>query len=262
MYGRTFDRVLIGLDTWFHVLGITFAALAFQKVRLERSRFEAFVLFNSKAGEVVQQKVLRCQAEFERERILGQVRSSLKQEELTSSYFAVEDSGAFSADTLSHPCLIAKKPPVSAPPVLYYERGEGDDSPDKDECGEGCDQDCLPADAVTWVLNQSLPRPLSSLVPGQQVLCYDQAGGGMRYVEVTSVKQQDSVTEWVELRLEDGTELDMTADHPVHQLDRGPTVEPYAVRAAELQAGVDTVMVLKMVPIRVEVAQLPNNTCM
>merc|ERR1719373_417550 len=82
---------------------------------------------------------------------------------------------------------------------------------------DGQDGDCLPPDAVVWIEGQAMPSKVGNVGSGQRVLCYDHLAGGLKYSEVVDVATHDaSASEWVAVKLEDGTELKMTSDHPVY----------------------------------------------
>jgi hypothetical protein len=116
-----------------------------------------------------------------------------------------------------------------------------------------CEDDCLRPDCVAWVEGHLLPQPLRTLCPGQKVLCHDNMSKGMRYVEIQDCKVENGSAKWVSVVLEDGTSLQMTANHPVQPLAGECTSDaPSAVRAADLCAGSDYLMVLKTMPVLVE----------
>jgi len=120
---------------------------------------------------------------------------------------------------------------------------------------EGGGGDCLPADAVAWVENRPLPQSLSEIQRGQKVLCYDHIGQSARYVAVMDVSIETAAANWVNVELEDGSTLAMTEDHPCHKGTRD------IVLARDLEPGCDTLMVLKMVPVKVRAvsAVKPNS---
>jgi len=115
-----------------------------------------------------------------------------------------------------------------------------------------CD-DCLRPDCVAWLEGNPLPQPLGELKVGQRVLCHDHLTHGMKYAEITNVVIEAGSAEWVKVVLEDGTALEMTANHPT---------QPASVRgqngicpAGQLQAGKDYLMVLKTMPVLVKEVQ-------
>eukprot|EP00427_Karlodinium_veneficum_P001896 CAMPEP_0169164516 /NCGR_PEP_ID=MMETSP1015-20121227/58888_1 /TAXON_ID=342587 /ORGANISM="Karlodinium micrum, Strain CCMP2283" /LENGTH=587 /DNA_ID=CAMNT_0009236981 /DNA_START=60 /DNA_END=1823 /DNA_ORIENTATION=+ len=114
----------------------------------------------------------------------------------------------------------------------------------------GACEDCLRPDCVAWVEGQSVPVPISTIAPGQKVLCHDNLARGMKYAEVADVLIQSGSVEWVTVILEDGTQLDMTANHPTQPLANDG--ERHTVRAGDLRPGDDHIMVLRTMPVRVK----------
>jgi len=107
--------------------------------------------------------------------------------------------------------------------------------------------DCLPETALVWVEDTPVPKPLHSIKSNQRILCYDSLARTMRYSKVSGISfaPADYAT-WVKVNLEDGTSLEMTADHPVEPNQNGKHV-----RACDLQPMEDTIMVVKMVAVPV-----------
>ncbi|CAK0812285.1 unnamed protein product [Prorocentrum cordatum] len=93
--------------------------------------------------------------------------------------------------------------------------------------------DCLPREAVVWVEGEEVPRELQQLREGQRVLCYDSLGDCVDYVSVEHLSQDTRSLDWVNVALEDGTNLKMTADHPVRIA--GSEGMQSILRAASLQ---------------------------
>jgi len=117
---------------------------------------------------------------------------------------------------------------------------------------EASSGDCLPPDAVVWVEDKAMPMPLLAVQPGDKVMCYDRLSMCMKYAKVTSKKVQDSQVKWVTIALADGSSMLMTADHPVHRESEKESRKTFAIKAAKLRPGKDSIMVLKMVPVLVE----------
>jgi hypothetical protein len=138
-----------------------------------------------------------------------------------------------------------------APPSLHSAPTEllGASSPRVLSACEAGD-DCLRPDSMAWVEGFPLPQPLTSLRAGQKILCHDSLSKGLKYAEILSLRKEMGATDWVTVSLEDGTSLQMTANHPVQPLlGKGP---PGAVRAKDLRPGNDHLMVLKTLPILVQ----------
>mmetsp|Transcript_126083 Transcript_126083/g.315064 ORF Transcript_126083/g.315064 Transcript_126083/m.315064 type:complete len:836 (-) Transcript_126083:93-2600(-) len=149
---------------------------------------------------------------------------------------------------------------VSAPPVLTQPETSLLKAASANACAKS-NGDCLPPDAVVWVEGQSMPSRVGEIGSGQRVLCYDHLTGGLKYSDVVDVQTRDaSTTEWVSVVLEDGTELQMTSDHPVYpQVAGAGPGSSTPVRAAELQASAHSLEVLRLVPVPVrEVRIMPK----
>lgn len=143
----------------------------------------------------------------------------------------------------------------SAPSVCMMPIPEGKINAKKE--GTCVDGDCLPPDALVWIEGEAKPRALGEVVPGQKILCYDRLGGNMKHAVVREISQESGVSNWTEVRLEDGTVLNMTADHPVRPTSDVSGGGPFsgaraAIGAASLQPGVDHLFVLKVVPVVVK----------
>jgi len=115
-----------------------------------------------------------------------------------------------------------------------------------------CEDDCLLPDSVAWVEGQPMPQPLSTLISGQKVLCHDNVSKGLKYAEILDVKTESGTAKWVSVVLEDGTSLQMTANHPVQPLTGSHSGAMGAVRAMDLCPGSDYLMVLKTMPVLVQ----------
>ncbi|CAE8593577.1 unnamed protein product, partial [Polarella glacialis] len=128
-------------------------------------------------------------------------------------------------------------------------------------CGSGDDcptGDCLPPDTQVWLQGCPFPQQVSQVKAGQQVLCHDLMTGTLKYTEVRSAETLVGDVAWVTVSMEDGTEMMMTANHPLTPLSRNEDctnvrslVERRVVRAADLDMEADHLAVLKLVPVRV-----------
>jgi len=232
------------IDLWSLVPFLVINVIAKYKITASKRLLMDFVEKQKK--NVVQEKVLRCHAEFTCEQMASQFASNQvagKPSDLDAPAQATPDDGpavasemAFSAQTV--PASFQRRPQGHTP--LCSSR----------------DGDCLPATAVAWVENCPVPLPLKSLLPGQRVLCYDSIGRGLTYAEVTDSHpaEHSAAADWIVATLTNGTQLTMTADHPV-------TVSPTAghplemrrqcLYAEELQADRDCLMVLEMASVPV-----------
>jgi len=97
---------------------------------------------------------------------------------------------------------------------------------------------CLPLDASVAVEGRPDPCSLRDLERGQRVLCHDSLSQSVRYAEVLEKQVDVQEVPWVSVGLEDGTQLAMTADHPVQRANHREVV-----RAADLLPGRDSVVV-------------------
>jgi len=150
---------------------------------------------------------------------------------------------------------------LTAPPVLVQPEAALLRAAAARACAEG-DGDCLPPDAVVWVEGQSVPSKVGEVVSGQRILCYDHLTGGLKYSDTVAVESHDaSTTEWVAVTLEDGTELKMTSDHPVypHVAAGAGSTSGAPVKAAELQAQVHRLEVLRLVAVPVREVRVMDN---
>lgn len=131
------------------------------------------------------------------------------------------------------------------------------------ECDDG---DCLPPDVVVWAEGVPLPVKVKDITAGQKVLCYDQVTKSAKYAEVSSAAMDDAPdSHWVVVKLEDGSELKMTADHPMFPCSTGTdatrdvTDKPKIVRARDLDPSLHALEVFKVV--RTRVVDVVNLNC-
>jgi hypothetical protein len=108
------------------------------------------------------------------------------------------------------------------------------------------------------VEGQPLPQALKTLRSGQKVLCHDSISKGLRYAEILDVRVENGTAKWVDVVLEDGTNLQMTANHPVLPVagSQQGSDGTGAVRALDLCPGSDYLMVLKTMPVLVQGIEL------
>eukprot|EP00928_Gymnodinium_smaydae_P054247 TRINITY_DN3805_c0_g1_i11.p1 TRINITY_DN3805_c0_g1~~TRINITY_DN3805_c0_g1_i11.p1 ORF type:complete len:820 (-),score=125.04 TRINITY_DN3805_c0_g1_i11:362-2821(-) len=131
---------------------------------------------------------------------------------------------------------------------------------DATECKNG-EEDCLPPDAVAWVEGACEPMKLSSVLPGQRVLCFDHLSRSLKYSTVEHASMHDAQeSSWVTVKLADGTKLPMTSDHPVFARvlnNEGLAAECGPIRAQDLQPGRHALEVFTRTPVVVdEVAEM------
>ncbi|CAK0880791.1 unnamed protein product [Prorocentrum cordatum] len=109
----------------------------------------------------------------------------------------------------------------------------------------------LPLEASVWVEGQAGSCLLRDLEQGQRVLCYDSLGRSIRYAQVLEMHVKFLAAAWINVGLDDGTQLAMTADQPVQPADRREVV-----RAADLSPGVDRVVVHRVATAPVAVKEV------
>jgi len=109
----------------------------------------------------------------------------------------------------------------------------------------------LPLEASVWVEGQAGSCLLRDLGQGQRVLCYDTLGRSVRYAQVLEKQVKFLAAAWINVGLDDGTQLAMTVDQPVQTADGGEVV-----RAADLSPGVDHVVVHRVATAPVAVKEV------
>jgi hypothetical protein len=154
--------------------------------------------------------------------------------------------------------------------------GIGNPQQQKEKGGVGCKEgDCLPEDTLVYVDGSPMPQPLCTVTATQRLLCYDDLVGSVGYVPVERVTISEPKVQpdrgAVRVQLLDNTELEMTGNHPVKTypilgntsdanvaVGTGVQGSGRFAQAADLQAGYDSLMVLKTVAVPVrKVEQVP-----
>lgn len=138
----------------------------------------------------------------------------------------------------------------SAPPLLQF-NSVAREQPDESVCTKG---DCLPASTLVRVEGKAAAMRVDAINLGQRVLCMDHITGALKYAEVVEVDVSEQAgPDIVEVELEDGTKLQMTADHPVF------ADSTKHMSAKDLQPGVNNLDVLKVVSLPVKaVREVPK----
>ncbi|CAK0843371.1 unnamed protein product [Prorocentrum cordatum] len=235
------------------------------KFRAERSSRQFFEHLVESKEDVVRQKVLRCQAEFQFESLrqasqapptTGSIVDSLSH--FSQRLNPLRDgprapSSRKSARSSLNPSV--KSAPAamlpSAPKVCADAAALQDD---------GCPEDgvdCFPPSATVWVSGEAEPVPVGRLVPGQLVLCFDSLGGTVKYAKVSEAHAGSEAIDWVEVSLSDGTALTMTADHPVQAVERSwLRLKDTPVPAAALEPFRDYIMVHRVATMPVAVCSV------
>ncbi|CAK0908883.1 unnamed protein product, partial [Prorocentrum cordatum] len=210
----------------------------FAKRTLEQAQRPLCLALESGKDEIIREKVKRCTAEYEASGLMDKMNSEAPR--AADACSVVGRSPRVPASIHSAPAGVQKR--------LSRKRRGGD----QDICDSG---DCLPSSASVWIENEALPQRLSTVRPGQRVLCYDNLQRGMKYTDVldVSLAPGSECTDWMTVVLKDGTKLEMTPNHPVECFstsDHGRTPGRY-IPASEVQAEADSIMVLKTVLVPV-----------
>mmetsp|Transcript_61200 Transcript_61200/g.154505 ORF Transcript_61200/g.154505 Transcript_61200/m.154505 type:complete len:878 (+) Transcript_61200:69-2702(+) len=154
----------------------------------------------------------------------------------------------------------------SAPPILESASLPLPVVPLPVHCNGPDGSDCLPATSAVRVEGRGAPLTADAVELGQRVLCYDHLSGGLKYVEVVeaSVHHDNVEPDLVEVILEDGTEMQMTCDHPVFAQDvslagsrGGIPKSERPVRAVDLEPKKHQLLVLKVSPLAVRTVRRP-----
>lgn len=106
--------------------------------------------------------------------------------------------------------------------------------------------------ALVWLESRAEPTQLREVQVGDRILCLDTLGG-MRYVEVEAAAFRfEALDECVTVKLADGSQVEVTAGHPMDRR-RGGHVRG-VIPARELRARDDSIVVLK--PVEVAVSEV------
>jgi len=210
----------------------------FAKRTLEQAQRPLCLALESGKDEIIREKVKRCTAEYEASGLMDKMNSEAPR--AADACSVVGRSPRVPASIHSAPAGVQKR--------LSRKRRGGD----QDICDSG---DCLPSSASVWIENEALPQRLSTVRPGQRVLCYDNLLRGLKYTDIldVSVAAGSECTDWVTVRLKDGTRLEMTPNHPVEcfsTADRGSS-PGRCIPAGAVQADRDAIIVLKTVLVPV-----------
>jgi hypothetical protein len=219
------------VDIFVMLMSVAFMVLA--KVLIDGSKLKLFEVLETQRGQIVTEKVLRCEAEFAKEVVLS---TAGEQGAASRKYCKWEQW-----DSRFDEQLLALSEAESAPAILDALVPKTEDS-----CIQGSG-DCLPSHAMVWAEGTKLPQPLRSLAPGERILCYDILSKNLTYATIERLEESTN-TEWVKLSMEDGSMLEVTTDHPVSvQAEGGAIFNQSCMRAGELKAGRDRLLMLKMV---------------
>eukprot|EP00928_Gymnodinium_smaydae_P071697 TRINITY_DN55202_c0_g1_i1.p1 TRINITY_DN55202_c0_g1~~TRINITY_DN55202_c0_g1_i1.p1 ORF type:complete len:761 (+),score=65.70 TRINITY_DN55202_c0_g1_i1:32-2314(+) len=234
------DELFLNLDEVVQeviLLGVSMLVALAAKKHFERIHRHLFVLVEEKSQLVVQERVLRCRAEFAKEVLTGHGPWAPEcTSESASSYSVSMCRGYSSAQPASRNGAPSVKSAPAAPfPLLPSLKPSGE---------------CLPLGAGVWVEGHGLPQAVEAILPGQRILCYDRLAMCTKYVDVLEANVLEGQTSWVVVDLADGTSLTLTADHPVHPRPSegvlsSPSSFSLPVAAANLRPGLDSLMTLR-----------------
>jgi len=235
----------------FMLLVLTVIVAVFAKVVMETSDFKLFLAMKDSQRVALDEKILRCEAEYATECIKTGVESSRS-----------ADAPSISQISAGHHTLAARTN-ISAPPVLEHIFGQPytEDERMALQCGFPSGGDCLQEDDTVWTTDAQHPIPVKQLLQGQQVLCYDHLSKGLKHAKVLNVVATGGMVQWATVKLVDGTAIRVTADHPFLTEGCSKTdslVGCSAVRASDLKPHHDQVLVMKLVPIDVESINLDS----
>lgn len=229
---------------------------------IEISKYQAFSLIEEKGQQALHEKVLRCQAEFEKDYALsGSCHKHVSEKTLPicKQHAKCFLQGSNGVAQESH-SVSGQGPPAlslhSAPTVVLGSNDHGAALAER--------ANCLPMEALVWGEGEALPRPLSTLTPGQRILCYDRLGGNLKHAAVSEMREIVGPVTWNTVTLVDGTKLKLTADHPVQpvpaETQKVGTVGPWnmtsPIQSGELRPGLDSLLVLKVLPVQVKRIEL------
>eukprot|EP00930_Biecheleria_cincta_P083602 TRINITY_DN7313_c0_g1_i4.p1 TRINITY_DN7313_c0_g1~~TRINITY_DN7313_c0_g1_i4.p1 ORF type:complete len:867 (-),score=134.27 TRINITY_DN7313_c0_g1_i4:348-2948(-) len=244
--GNSFACFLLEQSSLGHIMHAIFLALGLSlsvaaRWAIHQSKWKAFQLLEEISQDAIQQKVLRCKAEFELE-IFG---CATQHPRCPSSLDGVSEGSSClesSAKSLkSAPAAIVHLPGLHS--IQEAHNSQEHDLPGTVNCEAG---DCLPATSLVWVEGEAKPRAVQSLRAEERVLCFDRLAQGLKYAPVVNIQLYTGIADWAKIKLADGTEVNVTADHPLRTARAMNS--PYQAiprRAAELEAGSDQLLVMK-----------------
>jgi len=189
---------------------------------------------------LIKERVKRCEAEFAADKVARQTTN------------AVSDSSTYMwpLGVESKSLQVAPKSAARAPAVT----SGAWQMPAQDVlCKDG---DCLPASAQVFVEGQQKKKAVD-VQAGQRLLCWDHLSSELKYVELAEASVQAGSCEWSQLTMIDGTELTVTADHPLRVKGDDDnavfTLGGGQIRqASALRPGRDTLTVLRVQTVQVK----------
>jgi hypothetical protein len=223
---------------------------------MEVGEFKLFLALEDSRLVALNEKIMRCEAEYATECIKTGVDSSRRVDAPSTVHGSACSGG---------PNPLPPRTNISAPPVLEHIFGQPytEDERMALQCGCPSGGDCLQEDDTVWTTDSQKPIPVKQLLQGQQVLCYDHLSKGLKHATVLNVVATGGVVQWATVNLVDGTSIRVTADHPFLTEGRGKPhsligIQQSAVRASDLKPHHDKVLVMKFVPIDVKSTTLDS----
>jgi len=240
------------------------ATMVVARVRLDRAKHSLLVQLENQNQQTIKEKVLRCEAEFKNsnlEEIMSHEHSGNKAE-ATSSYLDYSLVG-----DMGEKRPFVKKAPSKAKSSMSCPAFISRSETGEDYICEAEDGDCLPPDCMVWVDGFSVPKQLSTCTAGQRVLCYDSLSSSIKYANVMDIGPtgESDDRKWVTITLVDGTDMQMTADHPVQcyksstEYSRKDT-QQYSKLARDVTVGADSIMVMRTAAVPVRSISSPQVT--
>eukprot|EP00931_Biecheleriopsis_adriatica_P036745 TRINITY_DN21131_c0_g1_i2.p1 TRINITY_DN21131_c0_g1~~TRINITY_DN21131_c0_g1_i2.p1 ORF type:complete len:665 (-),score=64.24 TRINITY_DN21131_c0_g1_i2:194-2188(-) len=170
-----------------------------------------FLAFESQTQEVIRERVLRCQAEFQSEALHADMRADDKTLPVSELRSQASSFKSLTRTIRSGPAAQVFPPRASI-----------------GSCKLG---DCLPGEFCVYVEGFEQPQQLQVLQQGQRVLCYDSLLERTSFAEIKTLGiSESSIEDWVALKLYDGSTYVMSKDHPVRVCSGGVvpamTIEP------------------------------------
>eukprot|EP00930_Biecheleria_cincta_P051950 TRINITY_DN3717_c0_g2_i1.p1 TRINITY_DN3717_c0_g2~~TRINITY_DN3717_c0_g2_i1.p1 ORF type:complete len:768 (+),score=147.30 TRINITY_DN3717_c0_g2_i1:107-2410(+) len=217
------DQKLLVLDQV--MLFFAIVAVCYARYSSWRDRAGDFKRADKLMAGIINEKVKRCAAEFNAERLQASLKSGPSDGQDTD-YLSMPMQHAEADPFATSPAAMWPSPPscLSAPAdmdrLTFLEKGG------EPRC------DCLPLSAKVYLNGAAGSTAASELLEGDQVLCYDHLAGSIRFVEVEDVGTVSGECQWSHMVMADGTRVSVTADHPVRVVGQTPELPDSEMRGA------------------------------